>query len=282
MNRLDTAQIAEVAARHPAVFQVSSFRKYRSILAVGAVVLYCVYAWWFFSAGKVFSQANWGIAGSYLADWVTYEARPDIRFENGNLKIFFPNFGPYPDGFVPDWIKAETKTITRVEAGSAVDPSAALANKSANSFMAQGVPGTGVGAPAAGQPAAGDAKEITEEVATRVDVTMGGASTVSVVPGEVTVTHRGETVVLDVVDGVSVTPRGPLPQWAEQNETGGRVYFRFGFPGRVEVESREVEVRHRFWGWSNFWFDTNSPFWGKQHGRVLDAADQPASGSSRK
>ncbi len=237
MARLDTAQIAEVAARHPAVFHVSPFRKYRSIFAVAAVLVYCVYAWWFFSAGKVLTQANWGIAGSYLADWVTYEARPDIRFEDGNLKVFFPNFGPYPDGFVPDWLKAETKTITRVDAGGATDPNAALASKSANSFMAQGGPGTGQDAAAAGQPASA-AKEITEEVATRVEVTMGRASTVSVVPGEVTVTHRGETVVLDVVDGISVTPRGSLPQWAEQDEAGGRVYFRFGFPGRVEVELR--------------------------------------------
>ena len=43
--------------------------------------------------------------------------------------------------------------------------------------------------------------------------------------------------------------------------------MHFGFAGRVEVESDEVKVRHRFLGWENFLFDTNSPFWGKPLGR---------------
>jgi phosphonate transport system permease protein len=281
MTRLSAQHIAEIEARNPEVFQMSWWRRFRTPLIIAAVVLYCVYAWWFFSISKVFSNANWGIAGSYLADWVTYEARPDIRFQDNKLKIFFPNFGPYPDGFVPSWLQADLKTVTREVTDAAAGGTSALAGKSENSFMQQGGVGTGTqapqtleqksqggfmvqGAPGTAAPAPVDNKvTVTEELATEARVEMGRAGWVMVRPGEVTATRGSETVVLDVVAGESVTPRGPLPVWAEQDEAGGRVIFRFGFDGRVEVESEEVEVRHRFWGWSNFWFDTNSPFWGK-------------------
>ena len=45
--------------------------------------------------------------------------------------------------------------------------------------------------------------------------------------------------------------------------------MKFGFSGTVEVESDEVKVRHRFFGWENFWFDTRSPFWGKSFSEVV-------------
>ena len=65
-----------------------------------------------------------------------------------------------------------------------------------------------------------------------------------------------------------MTPRGPLPSWAVQKEPGGTVKASFGFPGALEVRNAKVKVRHRFWGWANFVFDTNSPFFGKSPGEV--------------
>ena len=43
----------------------------------------------------------------------------------------------------------------------------------------------------------------------------------------------------------------------------------FGFRGSVEIEGDEIKVRQRFWGWENFVFDANSPFWGKSFGEVV-------------
>lgn len=268
MTNLNAAQLLDIESRYPEVFNVSPWRRFRAPLMVLMVVFYCMYAWWFFSVGKVFSNANWGIAGSYLADWVSYEARPDIRFEQGNLRLFFPNFGPYPDGHVPEWIEADKKIVTQTVTSADSGGNAALAGKSANSFMSKGGPGTGTTVQAAPKPESASPKTVAREVSSEVSITMGSAGTVKVVHGEVQVTRLGETVVLDIAEGKSVTPRSPLPVWAEQDETDGRVVFRFGFNGRVEVESKEVEVRHRFWGWSNFWFDTASPFWDKSTGEI--------------
>ena len=45
------------------------------------IVAYLAFAWWFFAVGAVLAGGNWGIAGTYLADWVSYEDRPQIDFK---------------------------------------------------------------------------------------------------------------------------------------------------------------------------------------------------------
>ncbi len=81
MTALTAAEIDAIAARHPAVF-AGSLRKRLTAWLVGAGILaYLVFAWWFFAIGSVLANGNWGIAGVYLADWVSYEVRPNVEFE---------------------------------------------------------------------------------------------------------------------------------------------------------------------------------------------------------
>ena len=105
---------------------------------------------------------------------------------------------------------------------------------------------------------------------------MGRGNSIDVVPGVVTVSRGSETLVIDIIRGETVRARGPMPEWAAQKITGGKIVVRFGFAGRAEIENDEIKIRRRFWGWANFVFDTNSPFWGKSAGEVLSlvASDQ--------
>ena len=81
--------------------------------------------------------------------------------------------------------------------------------------------------------------------------------------------RRGtETLAITVAPDGTVTAEGPLPAWAEQEAPGDSITMSFGFSGSVEIEGDEVKVRQRFWGWENFVFDPNSPFWGKSFGEV--------------
>ncbi len=264
MNAMTKEQMDGLTGKYPEVFHPPLLQRLLMPLLIAAVILYLVFCWWLFSVGTVFSRANWGLAGSYLADWATYEARPDVRFRDGAMQLYFPPYGPYPDGFIPEWVKAETQVVTRTvrteSAGSA------LAQKSAGGFMAGG-PGVNEAAPAgsSGQSTAATEKTVTETVSSDVRFDLGGGKSVDVMPGSVTLVRDGQTVVLDIVENQSATLRGDLPSWGVRD--GDNAYtFYFGFAGRVMVDSEEVEVRHRFWGWSNFWFDTNSPFWGKSWG----------------
>ena len=80
MSLLSVAEVNDIAARHPHVFAGSGRRRLMNWgLAVGTVG-YLIFAWWFFSVGSVVANGRWDIAGTYLADWVSYEVRPRIEY----------------------------------------------------------------------------------------------------------------------------------------------------------------------------------------------------------
>ncbi|HEV2897248.1 MAG TPA: phosphonate ABC transporter, permease protein PhnE [Pseudaminobacter sp.] len=271
MAVLSIFEVDEIAARHPQVF-AGSLRKRLAGWAIGlGVAAYLAFAWWFFAIAAVFANGNWGIAGAYLADWVTYEARPTIGIEQNHLEISFPRFDPVGARGSVDWLTSETAMVERVVAAPAGNAASSSAGGSAGNFMGTvgGKPApTGSSAAAAPAPATGGAAIRLEETVSAA-VEIGSGNLIEVVPGVVTVTRGSETLVADIVRGQSVTARGPLPDWAEQKAPGAKIIVHFGFPGRAEIEDDEVKIRHRFWGWANFVFDTNSPFWGKSAGEVF-------------
>jgi phosphonate transport system permease protein len=55
---------------------------------------------------------------------------------------------------------------------------------------------------------------------------------------------------------------GDTPAWFGPNDDGDLI-ADFGFPGQIIVENDRVKVNKRFFGWPNFFFDTESPFFGK-------------------
>ncbi|HTV67833.1 MAG TPA: phosphonate ABC transporter, permease protein PhnE [Rhizobiaceae bacterium] len=216
MASLSTTDVAAIQARYPDVFARPFLKRFTGLLVAAGVAIYLIFAWWLFSASAVLTNANWGIAGAYLADWVTYEVRPDIEIGADGLEVTLPRFSPIPDDYTPGWLKKDA------------DSSGGL---------------------------------------TAVTVELGAAGSVHVEGATVTAVRGDETIVFDLAEG-SVTPRGELPAWAEQRRPGEKVLLAFGFPGNIEVRDDEVKVRRRFWGWANFLFDTNSPFWGKSAGEV--------------
>ncbi len=217
MAALTVAEVDAIAARHPAVFAGSSRKRTMRWLVAAAFAAYLAFAWWFFAVGSVLANGNWSIAGVYLADWVSYEIRPNIDFTDGGLTVRYPRFSAYSAERQPDWVELQDMRA----------------------------PGT----------------------AGRVTLTMGDG-VVGIEPGRITARRGGETVRIAIASD-RVEPAGPLPAWAEQPTPGGDLMLPFGFPGSVEIENDEVKVRHRFWGWENFVFDPNSPFWGKPFGEVF-------------
>ncbi|MGI6854291.1 phosphonate ABC transporter, permease protein PhnE [Mesorhizobium sp. 1B3] len=224
MSNLSQADIAEIAARYPEAFAGSQKKRLISWSVTLGIVVYLVFAWWLFSIGTVFSSGNWSIAGSYLADWVSYETRPRVDFKEDGATIAYPRFSAYNAERHPDWIT--------------LDP-----------------------APT------GEPKQIFRHVV--MDM---GAGTIELTPGEVVVASGGERLEIRVSPGKGIEPNGQLPAWAEEKEPGRKIIVDFGFSGRAEIEDDEIKVRRRFWGWENFIFDANSPFWGKSFGEVITLA----------
>ena len=97
-----------------------------------------------FGIGATFSNGNWGIAGYYLADWISYEARPNIEYDGDYLRVEFPRFSPLGEKPEPAWLHKTSKTVEReitveIDGGRGTETSS---KSTVNSFMVQGAPGT--------------------------------------------------------------------------------------------------------------------------------------------
>lgn len=258
-------EMEAIAARHPHLLQSSSKKGLKPMLIGAGMVLYLVFSWWFFSIGHVLANANWGIAGTYLADWVSYEVRPEIEIApDGTMAVSYQRNSPLGKNPDPEWVMLDKQEITRtVEAPTAASPAQKPKASSSFNFMA---PNAALGAGGTTEQAATTTRR--EEVVTRAVVTYDRTTRIEIADKLATVTHAGETLTMKVDGSDRVTPQTPLPRWATQKRPGEKVTLSFGLTGWAEIAGDEVSIRSRFFGWANFLFDTNSPFFGKSYGEV--------------
>ncbi|MCP1201130.1 phosphonate ABC transporter, permease protein PhnE [Notoacmeibacter sp. MSK16QG-6] len=289
MTAIDYDAISE---RHEELLQANKWKRFAPLIMLVAIVFYSVYCWWFFAVGETLRRVDLSIAENYLADWISYEARPDFDIEtDGAMQIVFPRFSPLGKDPKPDWIVIERGTMEREIGGGSQ-------NSSAGSSAGSGLPATGftgegdqIGTTSQKRPAtgfmgegaqlgttSGGGSETGEEAPTTetvnvvrsAQVSFGNAGEIDVTPKRVTVKRGGESVVLVIDVDRSVRPQSPLPDWAAQKYEDGKVTVRFGFDGRAEIEDDAVKIRRRFFGWENFLFDINSPYFGMSTGEVLN------------
>ena len=271
MSMMNAAELNRLAERYPQVLERTVWQRYRMPISISVLALYFLFCWWFFAIGKTLTQANWGIAGNYLADWVSYEVRPEFDIDrDGALTISYPRFDPIGPNPNPDWISATRDTITRTAAdASAPSTTAPVAPKpsSSFSFMTSPTPQAPTAATADEQTTAPQAT--SEEVITQAQVALSDSASIDISDERVILT-RGDDVVTLLLDAArdTVTIEGNRPDWVEQRLEGGRVIAYFGSAGWIDVSSDRVRVRKRFFGWENFIFDTNSPFFGLSTGEV--------------
>ncbi|HEV7319879.1 MAG TPA: phosphonate ABC transporter, permease protein PhnE [Ensifer sp.] len=264
-TRFNAMEMDAIAARHPQLLQSSTSRRVRAAAITGGVVAYLVFSWWFFSIGQVLGNANWGIAGTYLADWVSYEVRPEIHVvPDRTMSLAYQRNSPLGRNPNPDWVELDKKTVTRQVEIPASTQTAKPKASSSFSFM---TPGSALGGSAAPE-AQNRIETRTEDVLTRVVITYDRGTKIEIADGLVKAVHRGETLVMAVDGSETVRPQGKLPAWATQKRPGEKITLAFGATGWAEVEGDEISIRNRFFGWANFLFDTNSPFFGKSYGDI--------------
>jgi phosphonate transport system permease protein len=269
MSMTNTAELNRLAERYPHVLERSLWQRFRVPISVGLIVLYLSFSWWFFAFGKTLSEANWGIAGNYLADWVSFEIRPDFEIAaDGAISIVYSRFDPIGPNPNPDWINAQRQTLTRTIAAEPATQAAAPAAKAPSAFSFMPKP---VAEPSATVAAQAGPTTVTEDVITQATVKLGSSAHVDITPDRVTLVRGGESIDLALDHaGDTVTVNGAKPDWLDQRSAGGRVVAYFGFAGWIEVSADRVRIRKRFLGWENFVFDTNSPFFNMPIAKLTD------------
>ncbi|GEO85378.1 MULTISPECIES: phosphonate ABC transporter, permease protein PhnE [Alphaproteobacteria] len=264
MNTLTTAELAAVAARHPHLLQPSFWMRFRFPLIGGATVLYLVFCWWFFAIGQVLGSANWPIAGTYLADWISYEVRPDIEIaRDGTMQISYPRYDPLGPNPNPDWLSANRETVTRTIEIPGTTSQTPTQPKSSFSFVAPSNSGTQEEATQA------RTQTRTEEVVTHAVVAMNSTDRIDISGKAVEVYRGADKLGISLSRNDGVTADRDLPDWATQRQPGEKIVLAFGFSGWAEVRDDVVKVHKRFLGWENFFFDIDSPFFGMSFTKVV-------------
>ncbi|TPW32346.1 phosphonate ABC transporter, permease protein PhnE [Martelella alba] len=267
MSVIAVSEMEAVAARHPDLLKGSMKSRIRAIAIIAGTLAYLAFCWWFFSVGAVLGSANWAIAGNYLADWISYEGRPTVEISaDGAMEVTYPRFSPLGEHPDPDWVSATTEAMTRtIDTGAATQAAPATTPSSSFMFVAP----QNAGEQGKTETAAPATKTVTEEVVTSASISLGGRKSVTVLPRLVTLQRGSETIRLELRHDQGVYPLDSLPSWAEQDRPGAKVYAYYGFAGYVEIRDDKVLVHRRFLGWENFFFDTNSAFWGMPFSQVM-------------
>ncbi|MEO7221099.1 MAG: phosphonate ABC transporter, permease protein PhnE [Devosia sp.] len=95
---------------------------------------------------------------------------------------------------------------------------------------------------------------------------------VEIASGAVTVRYAGIDYPIVITEAGAELPENAPPAMTFKS---GRVTIDYGFIGLAEIRNTQVFVRHRTFGWPNFFFDTKSPFFGMSPGELWTSAWAP-------
>lgn len=90
--------------RFPEAFHIPAWKRFGPILLLGGLVLYLIYAVWFFDLVNVVRTAHWERTGIYLSQWISYDVQPEFRIEEDGITPKYPRFSPLGDNPHPDWV----------------------------------------------------------------------------------------------------------------------------------------------------------------------------------
>jgi phosphonate transport system permease protein len=91
-------------------------------------------------------------------------------------------------------------------------------------------------------------------------VIFGSDDRLDVTPSQVDVYMDGKLYPVAISGDRAILPAGAPARMVQDDN---KVSVRFGFAGQAEIRNNQVYVQRRFLGWANFFFDTQSPFWGR-------------------
>ena len=71
--------------RFPEAFHVPVWRRFGPLFLLGGLVLYLIYAVWFFDLVNVVRTAHWERTGIYLSQWISYDVQPEFRLSGDQV-----------------------------------------------------------------------------------------------------------------------------------------------------------------------------------------------------
>src|SRR5262249_15884660 len=94
--------------RYPDVFRQSAAKRFLPALVVAGVVLYLIYAVWFFNLPTAIASAHWERLGINPSQWISYDIQPTFRLDKAQIEPQYPRFSPLGNDPHPDWVRSDS------------------------------------------------------------------------------------------------------------------------------------------------------------------------------
>jgi phosphonate transport system permease protein len=111
-STLTTADVTRLSAAHAHVLDRPLSERMRPWLIVAAISAYLLFCWWFFALGHILGGANWTRGGTEIAEWFSWQSRPDVAVVNGTMNVKWPPYDPLGPAPSPDWVRKDGEAVT--------------------------------------------------------------------------------------------------------------------------------------------------------------------------
>jgi phosphonate transport system permease protein len=71
------------------------------------VVVYGLYAVWFFNLPAILAAAHWERTGLYLSQWISYDVTPEFRLDQAEIVPRYSRHSPLGNDPHPDWVRVD-------------------------------------------------------------------------------------------------------------------------------------------------------------------------------
>ncbi len=104
MATMTSEQILSIEERYPQVFRRPAYKRFAPLFLFGGILLYLVYALWFFNLPQVMRNSHWERLPLFLTQWISYDLQPEFRLDQPEITPKYPRFSALGENPNPDWV----------------------------------------------------------------------------------------------------------------------------------------------------------------------------------
>ncbi|ESZ64812.1 phosphonate ABC transporter, permease protein PhnE [Mesorhizobium sp. C120A] len=104
MTALTTDQVQSIEERYPQIFRRPAYKRFAPLFLFGGILLYLVYALWFFDLPQVMRDSHWERLPLFLTQWISYDLQPEFRLDQPEITPKYPRFSALGENPDPDWV----------------------------------------------------------------------------------------------------------------------------------------------------------------------------------
>lgn len=104
MAAMTADEMRSIEERFPQVFRRPLYKRFGPLVLFTGILLYLLYALWFFSLPQVLRESHWERLPLFLTQWISYDLQPEFRLDQPQITPRYPRFSALGEDPHPDWV----------------------------------------------------------------------------------------------------------------------------------------------------------------------------------